>query len=510
MKITLYDHAYETLAIQFLASTLKTQGIDFEIYYDCSMNKDYLDQDFFLASIFSLSPEQVACNILRTDPDIVGFSLLTPFYQQISKIISSLKMNKPNLTIIAGGPHCNVAPVQTLENRDIDFIFLADADKSLLSFLSLFQDYGPDELKTFPADRVSGVSNMLNGRMIERGLGPLMQDIDKVPFPEKDPYYAKNPSLKNLYTTTASRGCIFQCTYCNSNNLRKIYREAGQVYFRSRSPKNIIQELQLAKEKYNPRYIMFLDNLFAPDKKWLKEFAPAYKKNINLPFFCETNPNVHDVETINLLALAGCSLLQFGLQSTNEEVRRNILHRKETNDRIRELIKYAKDNRIFVCVDHIANLPSETKEHLDEAITFYRQVRPDWVNLGFLQYYPRAEILEISRVHKQIFEEDIPYIVHGKKQTSFRLLSKSDLGFEYRILPMRFFCAFKLPRWIGDNAQKILDKKIIARLLSPLGSIFIYASRILLAFTDKRDFLVRHHVLRNLNVMAIVFKEKFL
>ena len=117
MKVTLYDHAYETLAIQFLAATLKGHAIETEVYYDCSMNMDYLDQDLFLTSILSLSPDQVARNILRTRPDVVGFSIITPFYQQLSRIMASLKKSKPDLIIIAGGPHCNVAPVETLENE---------------------------------------------------------------------------------------------------------------------------------------------------------------------------------------------------------------------------------------------------------------------------------------------------------------------------------------------------------------------------------------------------------
>ena len=509
IRITLYDYAYESFSIQYLTSTLKMHGFPTEVYYDCSLDKDYLGQDFFLTSLFSLSPKQIAERILATEPDVVGFSVLTVYFPILAKIMQNLKELKPDIIILGGGPHCILAPRQTLENQNLDFIFLGDADISLPAFLIELESHPVDEIKSFPAERLPGVSNMYQGKMIDRGIGPLIKDLDAVPFPEKDAYYKKNSALKIMYTASCSRGCVFTCTYCNSNNLRKIYKEYGQTYFRLRSVSNVIKELRLARSKYNPRYIMFLDNFFAPNSRWLREFAAFYKKEIGLPFFCETNPNVHTVETLDMLADAGCTLLQFGFQSANEQVRREILHRRETNEHIRRLVKHAKELGMLVCVDHIANLPGEKKEHLEEAVEFYRELRPYWVNLGFLQYYPKADIINIALACKALNEEDLEAIYSGKSQSSFRLLSKSRLGFYYRTLPMRLFSGFKMPSWLGGWMISLIDNRYVARLLSPLASSFIYLSRILSAFTLKHDFLVRHHVIRNLYVMRVVFKEKY-
>ncbi|MBI4689205.1 MAG: B12-binding domain-containing radical SAM protein [Nitrospirae bacterium] len=511
LRITLYDHAYETFAIQYLASTLKKHGFSTEVFFDCSMNKDYLDQDFFLTNVLSLLPDQLARGILDTNPDVVGFSILTVFYPEISKIMRCLKSRKPELIIIAGGPHCILAPSQILENPDIDFIFRGDADISLPMFLNELRSHSIEDIKTFSSERLPGVANMFDGKMIDRGFGPLLENLDEAPFPEKDAYYKKNPSLRLMYTASCSRGCIFTCTYCNSNTLRKIYKECNQNYFRVRSVENVMEELRYVKAKYKPKYIMFLDNLFASRKEWLRKFAEIYKRDINLPFFCETNPNVHTTETIDLLADAGCAIVQFGFQTPNENVRREILHRYETNARITELVKRAKERGIFVCIDHIANLPGETKEHLYEALDFYSGLRPDWINLGFLQYYPRAEIIDIALARKALAEENISSIYRGEGQTSFRLVSKSSLGMFYRTLPFRFFSAFKLPPGLGKRINKLIDSSAtFSRLVSSFASVFIYASRIFFAFTDRRDFLVRHHIIRNLYVVRIILMEKYL
>lgn len=507
-KVTLYDHSYETLAVQYVSANLKKHGWRTSVFYDCSMNKDYLGQDFFLMSMFSLSPEKIVNAILETGPDVVGFSVLTVYYPELAKIMRLLKARRPGIVIICGGPHCILAPEHILENPDVDFIFRGDSDISLPEFLEVFETHTIDEIKRFPVERLPGMANMLDGKVVDRGLGPVMLNLDDVPFPDKEAYYRKNPALRILYTTSTSRGCIFKCTYCNSNNLREIYRESGMQYYRVRSVAHVMEELRFAKKTYHPKYVMFLDNLFAPKTSWLREFSAAYKSEIGLPFFCETNPNVHTRETMELLAEAGCGLLQFGFQSASADVRKNVLHRNETNERIRELVLYAKELGMFVCIDHIGNLPGEKKEHLDEAVALYREIRPNWINLGFIQYYPRAEIVEIALERNALAREDVPKILRGEHQTSFRLLSKTNLGSYYRTLAMRFFCAIKLPPRLGDRLIKLMDKPLFERFFSKFGSIFIYFSRIINAYTDRRDFLVRHHVIRNLYVLKIVAGEK--
>ena len=509
-RVTLYDHSYETFAVQYLSATLKQHGFPTQVFYDCSMNKDYLGQDFFLTNLFSLRPGQIARGILATRPQVVAFSIITVFYPLIAAIIAELRRRAPELIIVAGGPHCTLVPEEALKNTQIDLVFVGEADISLPHTLKLLAGHSLEYVQSLPPEELPGVANLWQGKPVLRGMGQVLNDLDQAPFPDKEPYYKKNPSLKIMYTATCSRGCLFRCTYCNSNNLRQMYHQIGARYFRVRSVDNVIEELKQAKAKYNPRYIMFIDNLFAPQTRWLERFSEKYRQEIGLPFFCETNPNVHSEYTMKLLAQAGCTLLQFGFQSANEEVRQKILHRRESNDRIRRLVKTAKRLGMLVCIDHIANLPGERKEHLTEAVEFYHELRPHWINLGFLQFYPRAEILDIALAHKILTPQEMSYIMRGEMQSSFRLLSKSKLGDFHRTLPMRFYAAFRYSDKWNERINRLLDNPTYAPWLSSFASPFIYVSRILTALKNPRDFLVRHHIIRNLMVMKILLREKFI
>jgi radical SAM superfamily enzyme YgiQ (UPF0313 family) len=509
MRITLFDYAYENFAIQYLAAELMHHGYSVEIHFDSSMSRDWLSEDLFCSRFLSISPEGVAREILRTDPQVVGFSLKTIDMPDLKQIIRAVKRQRPDTTVIVGGPHCMVAFESIVRDPDIDFVFKGDADISLPDLIGRLENHPVTDVRALSEDAMPGVSSVWNGRVIDRGWGPLMSDLDSVPFPAKEPYYRANPSLKTVYTCIASRGCVWNCTYCNSATLKRLYRACGQAYYRARSVDNVIDELKEAKTKYAPKYVVFLDNLFALREGWVKKFSEMYPREVGLPFFCETNPNVHSTRTIDSLAQAGCYIVQFGFQSANEDVRKNLLRRPETNAKIMSLVRRARERGMFVCVDHIANLPGETREHLDEAVAFYRDLRPHWVNLGFLQYYPGAEIVEMALSRQVLTTTDLPKIMGGTAQSSFRLLSKSGLDAEYRMLPVRFFLAFKIPKWLGIHLDRfIIGSTVIRRIISRFASLFIYTTRIMFAFLDRRDFLVRHHLLRNAYVVKTMLLKR--
>jgi radical SAM superfamily enzyme YgiQ (UPF0313 family) len=82
----------------------------------------------------------------------------------------------------------------------------------------------------------------------------------------------------------AIRGCPYDCTYCSSQALRKIYANKGK-YIRRKIIDYILEEINLGLKK-NPKakYINFNDDILALDKKWFKDLVYAYKVRYNLPY----------------------------------------------------------------------------------------------------------------------------------------------------------------------------------------------------------------------------------
>src|SRR5262249_10273900 len=62
------------------------------------------------------------------------------------------------------------------------------------------------------------------------------------------------------------------------------------------------------------------DDVFTVNPRWLREFAPRYKREIGLPFWCYTYPRSTRKEDIALLRDAGCVSMTMGVQSGSEAV----------------------------------------------------------------------------------------------------------------------------------------------------------------------------------------------
>ena len=508
MRVAFYDSGYETFGVQYLLSTLSAQGYDVRLFFDSSFSKDYLAQDFFLTGLLSLSPEQVSRNLLALEPDVACFSLYTIFYQDNLAAVRLMKEEKPDLMVVCGGFHASLLPAKVLAHEQIDFVVLGEAETSLPSLLNALGKSPIDEVKALPADALPGVWNLHCGEVMDRGLSPIPHDLDEMPFPEKQMYYDANPALASMYTAIGSRGCPYACTYCNSATMNTLYRGYGERYYRVRSVENVIAELKEAKARFKPKHVMFFDDVFGAKREWLREFSARYKAEVGLPYFCQTSPLIHDKESLALLADSGCVLLEFGFQSANARVRGGVLNRRETNDSMQELLLEAIRLGMFTELDLIANLPGETPEHLEEALDFVRATRPKWVNLSFLQFHPKTPITDTAVAEGMLTPEDVGRIEEGLHASSMRLLSKSSLGKRYRVLPFQVFFAFYLPPRLSKGFIRWAEKPILSGLCSFFASWFLYFSRILLSYTDKRDFLVRHHVVRSIRAARWVLARK--
>jgi anaerobic magnesium-protoporphyrin IX monomethyl ester cyclase len=237
-----------------------------------------------------------------------------------------------------------------------------------------------------------------------------------------------------------SRGCPYNCSYCFNHFFRDIPDEKSN-YIRRRSVKHVMEELTIAKEKYKIKMIEFWDDIFIFDKKWLKEFLEAYKKEIDLPFKCYIHVNLFDEDIAIWLHEAGCQWVDFGIQHINEEYRKKYLKRNESNANIVNTLRLLKKYKIVSFADYIIGLPGDTVEHNEEARLFFIENMPDIIEPYWMSYHPQTEIIEKGFEHNILNDEKMDLINHGRNPHSYfesSLASKdfhSDYYFILKVLP---------------------------------------------------------------------------
>ncbi|MEK6859634.1 MAG: radical SAM protein [Nanoarchaeota archaeon] len=419
------DNGHESLGIEYLSSVLKKAGHE----TDLIIISDYEEKK-------SLQKRLIE-RIENFKPDFICFSIMTDDYLwacNLSEFIKGIK----NIPVIFGGPHITACPEEVIKNKSIDYVVIGEGEETIVELVE-------NPKKT----NIKNTWLKKNGKIIKNKLRPLIQNLDSLPFPDKELFFKEAPYLKGeTYYFMTSRGCPFGYTYCFNNYLKKLYH--GDKWLRKRSVKSVIDELKETRKKFNYHIIFFGDDCFTFDKQWLRDFFKEYKKEINIPFKMLAHPHFMDKEIVSILKEGGCFKSQIGVQTPIERVRKEICKRSDTNELIAKVVAELKKQKIYVHVDHLYGLPGQTTEELEKGIEFYIDLKPDVISQYWMQYYPSSEIINIAKNYNMIddnFEKDI--INKGKIRSSEipELSKKAD---EKLAAISRFMCWIPfLPRPIS-------------------------------------------------------------
>jgi radical SAM superfamily enzyme YgiQ (UPF0313 family) len=201
---------------------------------------------------------------------------------------------------------------------------------------------------------------------------PLIQDLDRLPFPDFDlseEFLVEDgrmdPVTKLWYIIMTQRGCPYRCTFCINSTLPGL--SPGEKYTRRRSVENVVSELVSIKQRFGAQFdfVQFFDDIFTVSKRWLKDFAPLYRDQIGLPFWCYTYPGQCDDGIAELLNVMGVSYVQFGVQSGSERTLKEVYRRADPEGVIQTATVLSRHN-IPARFDLIAANPLETTEdHLE-------------------------------------------------------------------------------------------------------------------------------------------------
>jgi radical SAM superfamily enzyme YgiQ (UPF0313 family) len=437
MKVLFLYNRFENLGIEILSSVLKKEGHIVKLAFDPQLfNDGYLNMPF-LSKRYNFT-FKILEGIKKFMPDLICFSVITDNYQWALKLARIIKKNF-EIPIIFGGIHATSVPEEVISHDFIDFAIMGEGEEALVELVKCLE-------KNKDYTRIKNLVFRKNNKIIKNEVRNLIEDLDSLPFPDKEIFYNFIPFAKKTYSIMAGRGCPFSCTYCFNNMYKKIYHNKG-LYLRKRSVDNVIKELKIRKEKYNYNFVSIQDDVFMTDDKWLSEFCDKYAKEIRVPFRCIGHVNCINEGNIRMLKRAGCKIIQIGIQTTSDYTRKNIINRYENNGIIRKASRIIKENGITLEIDHIIGFPYEVEKDQIEAAKFYNEIRPDIINCYWLKCFPKTDIILHMINDKKLNEKDVEAIEKG--------LEKSYIcgGSVKNIKEMKkFFSLFNmipvLPKWM--------------------------------------------------------------
>lgn len=375
-------YIHSNLAIRYIKSYCKEYNIKL---FEATINENLLD---------------ISMNILKMEPDVIGFSCYIWNIEETLKVCSIIKSLRKDIKIILGGPEVSYNGEEFLKrNNFIDFIIEGEGEVTFKELLNVLHDN-----KNF--HHVDGIVFKYEDKIIRNKSRELIKDLNILSFPYEDEIPDK------IVYYEASRGCPFNCSYCLSSTIK------GVRFFGLDRIKNELKYFIDNKVKL----VKFVDRTFNANKYYAKEIWNFLIENANTTtFHFEISADLLDDECFEILKMAPPKLFQFeiGVQTTNPDILKNI-NRMMNFEAVKANIKRIKEyNNIHCHLDLIAGLPGEDIHSFKKSFDMCMEIRPDVLQLGFLK------ILKGSPIEKEIEKYDIRYLSFPP----YQVLSTKDMSF---------------------------------------------------------------------------------
>lgn len=295
-------------------------------------------------------------------------------------------------TVIAGGADASDHPEHYLA-AGADFVLLGEGEATLAELLDSLT--GPSATRP---EHILGLAFVDGaGAVTQTARRPVLRDLDAVPFPAwdlvdldryREAWLPRHGSFSvNMVTT---RGCPYHCNWC----AKPIW---GQRY-NSRSPENVVAEMQWLHETVRPDHVSFVDDIFGLKPGWLQSFADRLDAaGFQIPFRCLSRADLlHRDGEVEALYRAGGRMVWIGAESGSQRIL-DAMDKGTTVEQIRGATRRLRQAGLQVGFFLQFGYPGETRADIEQTLSMVRECEPDDVGVSVSYPLPGTRFFESVR-----------------------------------------------------------------------------------------------------------------
>lgn len=446
------------LALSIISACLKEKGHEvdlLDITFTASANLDnQVRESLGIAKKVDTSAfwgEVTACDykalvsekVERFKPDLAAITIIQNNYWSSLELLREVK--RYGIPVIAGGTFASVCPDILLNSGLIDIVVRGEGEQAVVELVAALE-----AKKDF-----SHIDNCvyLKGKQIVTNPIRKYIDLNTIPFQDIslfDKRHLMKPFDGRMIRPgyfEFSRGCPYSCTYCANYFLNEKLYDKEKTHIRFKNIDRCIDEIEALNKQYGFNFIFFSDeNILVLSKKMLETFAQAWKKRVNLPFYITTRVEFTSEEKVAILKDMGCATIAFGIEAGNEEFRRKVMKRYDTNGQIIKTFRLCKKYGIRTTANNIFGLPYETEKLMFDTIRLNIAAAPDSFSLAIFAPYMGTELYRIC-LEEGFIDESIPTKIGTIDDTILKMpqLSREKILETYYNFMKYFNGELKLP-----------------------------------------------------------------
>jgi anaerobic magnesium-protoporphyrin IX monomethyl ester cyclase len=364
-------------------------------------------------------------------PDVIGLGGIITQYAWIKRIAGLCRRVHADVPIVLGGGIASSMPEFMVRRLGVDAVVQEEGEVTFSEVLHRLE-------RRATLEGVKGVAyrhlirpgewdvrnNGLRPSLPSRALG-----LDTLPWPlrsrwAEDEVYKINPVGHLNWQTKwidgasvapgqyslsmiASRGCPYAskaCDYCYAAYLGKTYR--------LRSPREVVDEMEYLKHRYDAAYIHFLDDLLMTDYRWALEFVEALRERKRTTGFevlwggtCRTNIVADDVirgkregrpHMLEQAWEVGMRQAGYGVESASPTILKNIDKSGQTLEKMEIAIQETQRVLGYADCSFMIGSPGETADTVRETVDFCRKVGLKPEVFFFTTAYPGTSFWDLA------------------------------------------------------------------------------------------------------------------
>ncbi len=321
--------------------------------------------------------------ILAFRPELVGFSATTSGFLDGYELAGGIKELAPQAKIVFGGVHVSALGAVLLERfPQIDYLCMGEGEATLAELAD-----GSD-----PAD-IAGLIYRQNGQAHTNHPREHIADLDSLPFPAYEKLagfpqgyhlplfsYIRRPGA----TMVTSRGCPFQCSYCD----RSVFKRG----FRYNSADYIFEHMRYLRTRYNVRHINIYDDLFTADRRRIVALCERLASRcLGVQFNCAVRVGHADDPLLQMLKDAGCLQVSLGIETADTgllQEHKPGVQLEEVKDTVRRIQAAGlRAKGLFMM-----GLPGETEASIGATSDFTLSLGLDDMNMSKFTPFPGAPV----------------------------------------------------------------------------------------------------------------------
>ncbi len=277
--------------------------------------------------------------------------------------------------------------------------------------------------------------------------------LEPRPLPARDLYFEPYPFLGRFpwKRFVSGRGCVHSCGFCYLPPLREGYGGA-KANVRRKSVGRMVEEVRAVQQRWPVQRIHFADDLFAPSRSWLEEFAERWPREVGVPFTCNTSPETVTERNAELLGRAGARVVGIGLETGSEGNRIDGLGRPTKDDAIERAAARLKSRGIGLLTFNMLANPGEPFDDALSTLRMNQRLGTDFprVNLAF----PTEGSL-LQTMLRELGHEPPPFDASSRHEWRAWCAPEDPVPFEILQRLFRLSVRWNLPAPLVERVAKL-------------------------------------------------------